>query len=139
PAQAVNLVGLYGLPALHASFGALGGLLGQIIWRPVPLSGVPVALSPNRKPAQRRKKPLFAGPIAWFRVLAGSAFNIAGTLSATMILDKVSEVSHGKLGPTSDLQDQLITWELKALALLVGGALAGATTTNGLKQGLVVA
>jgi hypothetical protein len=36
------------------------------------------------------------------------------------------------------LLDQVVTWEIKVLALLAGGVLAGANTSNGFKQGLFV-
>jgi hypothetical protein len=77
--------------------------------------------------------------VSWFRVVLGTAFAVAGTLSATLLFRKVMDVSAGRLGTTSALQDQIITWEIKALALLVGGVLAGATSANGFKQGLLVA
>ena len=63
---------------------------------------------------------------------------VAGTLSAGMVFKKALDLSDGKLATTHATQDQLITWELKALMLIAGGALAGATTTNGMKQGLFV-
>lgn len=136
PAQDLTMVGLYGQPLLHAAFGAVGGLLGSIIWQPIPLAPVPVVLSPQRKVAPKRKVSPFAGKVAWFRVVAGTAFAVAGTLSATMIYQKVLAMSGGRVGTTPDMQDRIITWEIKALAVLVGAALAGSTTTNGLKQGL---
>src|SRR5262249_39726561 len=36
------------------------------------------------------------------------------------------------------LQDQVITWEIKAFFLLLGAAIAGTSTFNGVKQGLCV-
>jgi hypothetical protein len=76
--------------------------------------------------------------VAWFRVAAGVALAVAGTLAATVIFEKLLDVSHGTLATADDTQDRLITMEIKALALLLGGALAGSTTRNGLKQGLFV-
>ena len=35
-------------------------------------------------------------------------------------------------------QDRVVTWEIQALAVLIGGAVAGYNTANGLKQGLYV-
>lgn len=137
PAQGLTLVGLYGQPLLHAAMGALGGWIGSRIWAPIPLAPVPVAFEPKRKKAAP-KESWFAGKIHWVRVLAGAAFAVAGTLSAAIVFQKVLDLSGNKLGTTHELQDRLITWEIKALAVLVGGALAGATTTNGLKQGLFV-
>lgn len=138
PAQELTIVGLYGQPMLHTAFGAVGGLIGSIIWAPIPAVILPPDMNPQKKKAKRKVVSPFAGKVAWFRVLAGSAFAVAGTLSATMIFQKVLDVSGGKLGTSHELQDWIITWEIKALAVIVGGMLAGATTPNGLKQGLVV-
>ncbi|MFO0879840.1 MAG: hypothetical protein U0840_21040 [Gemmataceae bacterium] len=138
PAQELTIVGLYGQPILHAAFGAIGGMLGSIIWAPIPSAPVPVLLSAAPKRVQRKGPGLLAGKVAWFRVLTGSAFSVAGTLSATMIFEKVLEVSGGRLGTSHELQDRIITWEIKALAILMGGALAGSTTPNGFKQGVCV-
>lgn len=138
PSQELTMVGLYGQPVLHTALGAVGGLIGSLIWRPIPAAAVPLILAPPRKPVPRRKSNLLAGKIHWIRVLVGATLAVVGTLSATLILQKVLDLSQGKLTTTSDLQDRLITWEIKLLALIVGGVLAGATTKNGLKQGLVV-
>jgi hypothetical protein len=81
---------------------------------------------------------LFAGPIAWPGVLAGAALAVAGATWATAVLDLVLSAGEGKLTIDSSLQAQLVTWEITALAMFVGSALAGATTGNGLKQGLCV-
>jgi hypothetical protein len=137
PAQEVTMVGLYGQPLLHAAFGTLGGWLGMQVWKPIPVAS-PILLAPQRKAPAPRTVSAFAGRIFWFRVLAGSAFAIAGTLSATMLFQKVLDASGGILGTSHELQDRLITWEIKAMAVLVGGALAGATTSNGFKQGFFV-
>ena len=48
------------------------------------------------------------------------------------------DLSGGKLGTDSTLQDRIIVWEVRALALLLAGFMAGALTSNGLKQGLIV-
>ncbi len=71
-------------------------------------------------------------------MIGGVILAVAGTLLATLVFEKIIDISHGSLGTSDELQDRLITLEIKALALLFGGALAGATTRNGLKQGLCV-
>ena len=55
-----------------------------------------------------------------------------------VIRDSVLEASEGKLQVSTHLQAELVTWEISALAMIVGGALAGATTRNGSKQGICV-
>jgi hypothetical protein len=138
PGTGITTVSLYGMPILQAAFGAVGGWVGSLIWRPIRTESTTVRVVPARKaPRPRRRSPL-AGPIAWVRVLLGAILAVGGTLSAALIFQKVLDVSGGRLSTTHELQDWLITWEIKALAVLLGGALAGATTPNGLKQGLAV-
>jgi hypothetical protein len=134
-------VALYGQPLLQTAFGALGGAIGRFIWKPPSDPVVPALAAAGGKATPAGKSWLarrFAGPIAWGRVLVGTAVAIAGSLSAGLILDFVLEAGHGKLAVETHLQAHLITWEITALAVVVGSALAGATTRNGLKQGLCV-
>jgi hypothetical protein len=137
PAQALTTVAVLGQPLLQMAVGAVGGWLGCAFWKPLPEE--PAGAVPARKrSALRRQMDLFAGPVAWFRVAAGAILAVIGTLTATIFFEKVLEVSHGALATSDDMQDHFITLEIKALALLLGGALAGSTTRNGFKQGLFV-
>jgi hypothetical protein len=140
PGHPLSAVSIYGQPVLQTAVGALGGWLGCVLWKPLLPPVLPGATHLLRKPGKaRRHFAAFSGRVAWLRVTAGIAVAVAGTLSATMIFDKVLEASNGMLSTSDQMQDQVITWEIKALALLVAGCLAGATTHNGLKQGLVTA
>jgi hypothetical protein len=140
PGHPLTAVSIYGQPVLQTAIGALGGWAGCLLWKPLLPPVLPGATHLLRKPGKaKRHFSLFAGKVAWLRVTAGIAVAVAGSLSATIIFDKVLEASNGVLSTSDQLQDQVITWEIKALALLVGGCLAGATTANGLKQGLVAA
>lgn len=134
---AVHLTSQAGPLLTQVMIGALGGWIGMAIWAPIPRSGVPGALA-QKKPVRKPREPLFAGRVAWLRVALGTALAVAGTLSASYLFDKLLDLGRGKLGTTDELQDLLITWEIKAMAVLIGAAFAGANTTNGLKQGLVV-
>jgi hypothetical protein len=134
-----SAMSLYVQPLLHTVFGAVGGWIGCVVWRPLPTLTAPDGVRQARKAApQRRKISLFAGRVAWLRVLAGTALAVAGTLCANMLFDLVLTAGKGKLTIPAEIQDRVFTWEIKALALLLGGALAGSTTANGLKQGLFV-
>ncbi len=140
PAQALTPIALLGQPLLQAAIGAVGGWLGSSFWKPVPLTTTadetPV---PRKRPNfLRRNLTLFTGPIAWVRVSLGVILAVAGTLTAAVLFEKILDLSHGTLATTDEAQDRLITMEMKALALILGGALAGATTRNGLKQGFCV-
>jgi hypothetical protein len=132
-------VALYGQPILHTAFGAVGGFIGSLIWRPLPrlsLAGdsraARIVLPHSRQPS------ILSGPVVWWRVLAGIAVSAGGSLWANVILEMVLEGSEGRLTIDSHLQAQLVTWEIIALAMMGGGALAGSTTVNGMKQGLIV-
>jgi hypothetical protein len=137
----LTIVTAYGEPLLLTAFGALGGLIGSLIWRPLPEITLP-ALVPGQKSgvrfARREKSFLFSGPIAWGRVLVGIALVVGGALWAHGILKFVLQAAEGKLAIRSHLQARLVTLEICALAALLGSAVAGATTSNGLKQGLCV-
>ena len=115
----------------------LAGWLGSQIWKPLVIATEAEPLR-KAKTASRPRMRLFAGRIAWMRVATGTVLAVAGGLWAENILDLIIAVSDKKLMPGSQFQAQLVTWEISALALFVGSALAGATTANGFKQGLAV-
>jgi hypothetical protein len=124
---------------MHMAFGALGGMLGTIIWRPTPKLSFP-ELEKLRKPI-RMPEPAFrflAGPIYLGRVLLGVFVVVVGVTWSTAILNMVLEAGRGALEIRSHLQAQLVGWEICGLATLFGSGLAGANTWNGLKQGLCV-
>jgi hypothetical protein len=138
PAQALTTIALFGQPLLQAVMGAAGGWIGSVLWKPLPLATEAETPRPRPHAFLRPNMDLFSGPVAWVRVAAGVILAVAGTLTATLLFEKILDLGHGSLATTDELQDRLITLEIKALALLFGGALAGATTRNGLKQGLCV-
>jgi hypothetical protein len=136
--QSLSPVVLYGEPVLQMTLGAFAGWLGGAIWKPLP---VPEHRGPkpvSRKPAPQPRAPLFAGRIAKVRVTLGTVLAVCGTLSATFLFRLMDKLTQDGPANSQATFDQLITWEIKALALIAGGALAGANTHNGLKQGLVV-
>lgn len=138
PAQALTPIALLGQPLLQAGIGAVCGWLGSVFWQPLPAATPAETPLPRKRTSFRRPIPIFSGPVAWFRVALGLTLAVAGTLTATLFFEKILDISHGTLATTDDLQDHLITLELKALALILGGVVAGATTSNGLKQGFCV-
>ena len=82
--------------------------------------------------------PKFDGPVAWIRVLLGSAVAVAGSLFAHRIIDLILTASAGRLDSYLMLQDEMVSWEVRGFAVLVGSGLAGAGTSNGVKQGMYV-
>lgn len=138
PGQALHTVSLYAQPIWQAALGCLAGWLGARIWRPLTPSGEADARRKTPKSVVRSRVRLFAGPVAWGRVMVGTAVAVLGTLWAGTILEVANRASDYALAPGSALQAQLVTWEITALAILAGSALAGASTRNGFKQGLAV-
>jgi hypothetical protein len=130
---------ILGQPVLHTAFGAAGGLIGCLIWKPLPILAGPSTpqVAPPVAPAAPRR-PLFDGPISWGRLLLGAALAIGGGVWAHVILTLVVEAAQGALDITDRLQAQLVTWEVTGLAMLVGSFIAGAGTPNCLKQGVCV-
>ena len=137
PAGDLAALGFFTQPLLQAGPGLVGGVIGSMVWRPI-LHTPTTFLRPTAKKAATRSAPMFAGPIAWGRVLFGCAAVVLASLYATKLFDRIIELSGNKIGTGDDFQDRLITWEIKAFLVLLGAVLAGAATKNGLKQGLVV-
>jgi len=139
----------YGLTVAHILFGALGGLIGIIVWKPLPKLDLPASVPSDQKPVlgtkislppQGDKKVLFpwAGPIAWIRVIVGMVVAVGGAIWALPLLNFL--VALGGLDPAEiiKVQKDVSQGELLALSVLIGGTIAGATTSNGLKQGVLV-
>ncbi len=139
--EAVTDIVLYGQPVLCLVFGALGGLLGSAVWKPLPAVETS-APSSDKTPVPRIRPPstpsAFSGPVSVVRVVCGIVVVVCGVFWPAVILNFVLDYSNGKLRLQSQLEAQMITWEIAGVFMLLGGALAGATTRNGLKQGLCV-
>jgi hypothetical protein len=132
-------VALLGQPVLHTAFGALGGFLGSCIWKPPPRLELPSGpRAPQALVPTQARPSLFSGPFAWGRIVTGAAVAVGGTLWANVLMELVLDASEGRLSINSHVQAQLVTWEVTALAMFVGGAMAGACTVNSLKQGVGV-
>jgi hypothetical protein len=136
--QSLSAVALYGDPLLQTSLGALAGWMGSTFWKPLPESESRGPQRIVRKAPKRARPPLFAGRIAFFRVLLGSALAVGGTLSASALFALIDRLGEGELAGNGTTLDLVVTWEIKALALIAGGLLGGSNTYNGLKQGLCV-
>jgi hypothetical protein len=131
---------IYAEPIIHLATGAVGGALGMLIWRPMPRlhelegssSGAPLPgfgfLLGN----------MFSGPVHMGRVCAGAFVIVVGVVWSQAIMEFLLRASNGSLALTSKLQAQLVSLEIIALVVLIGAGFAGATTRNGIKQGLCV-
>jgi hypothetical protein len=137
-----NIV-IYTLPVLHMALGALGGLMGSLIWRPMPV--LPMldtrgaqAAPPPVEPVSLFSIHFLAGPTYLGRICIGIVIVVGGVGWSSAILQSVVDLSQGHLTISSHLQAKLVSWEIAALAALLGAGYAGANTFNGLKQGLLV-
>ncbi|HWY88337.1 MAG TPA: hypothetical protein VNX28_16615, partial [Gemmataceae bacterium] len=132
-------IALYGQPVLHMAFGALGGLIGTLIWKPLAALPVPEPLEGSKPVAIPAPTLQFlAGPIYLGRVCLGVFIVVNGVVWSNAILNWVMSTSQGALEIRTHLQSQLIGWEVCGLATLFGAGLAGSSTFNGIKQGLCV-
>jgi len=132
------------LPLLQVAFGTVGGFIGNQIWRPIQFTTTPreerltdraAAAAAAAKVPLRKPSPL-AGPVAWLHVAAGVAVAVVGTIGAREVLRFIENIA--QTPPETQYQAKFLTWEISALAMLVGGAIGGANTANGMKQGVFV-
>jgi hypothetical protein len=138
--EVLTEVAIYGQPILHFAFGALGGLLGTVIWRPAPNYAASEEPANTNRPKINIPSSfrLFDGPVHLTRVLIGIAIVVVGVMWSTAILQFALTASQGSLALRSHLQAQLVSWEISGLAILFGAGLSGACTFNGFKQGFCV-
>jgi hypothetical protein len=132
---------LYIEPIMHLVIGTIGGALGMLIWRPSPKLPDLEGSHPSQVPANPWGFSLgttFAGPVHFGRVCAGAFVVVVGVVWSEAVLRFMLRASNGSMAISSQLQAQLVTLEIAALVAVVGAAFAGATTRNGLKQGLCV-
>jgi hypothetical protein len=130
---------IYAEPLMHLAAGALGGALGMVIWRPAPRLPELENSSPVVLPSFGSSLGnMFKGPVHFGRVCAGAFVIVLGILWSQAILVFVLRASNNNLALTSKLQAQLVSMEISALVVLAGAGFAGATTRNGMKQGLCV-
>jgi hypothetical protein len=122
---------------LLVSCGAAGGLAGSVAWP----SNKPVAIYRSPKSSMFRSRPrssAYDGPVAWTRVCMGIPLAVGGVVCAQALREMLVNMGSGKLVIESYFQADFVAWEISALAILAGSAFAGATCSNGIKQGLFV-
>ena len=140
PAYAFTTYWVYIQPFIQIVVGSAGALVSSLIWKPLSVATLPETPSRMAKKlgAKRpRLSKVFAGPVSWLRVLLGALLAAGGCYAAKPALYHVLNNTNW-LSLDAYSQEAMLLWEVKGLALLLGGFLAGAATANGLKQGLVV-
>jgi hypothetical protein len=122
---------------LLVSCGMAGGLAGSAAWQ----ANKPTVAFWRPKSEVRRLRPrrsAYEGPVAWVRVCMGIPLAVGGVMCAQLLREALVDMSQGKIVIDSYIQADFVAWEISALAILIGSAFAGATCSNGLKQGLFV-
>jgi hypothetical protein len=139
PIQAINTPIYFAQPFLQIVVGGIGCIVSSLIWKPLAVVTLPETPSrmAKRLGAKRpRVWKVLAGPVSWLRVLIGVAVGISGYMTVRYILEAALNVSD-KFSMDDTMQESMLLWALRAVALLLGGIVAGAGTVNGLKQGLM--
>src|SRR5262245_411004 len=147
PSKPARTAILFVLPIVHAVFGGLGGVVGSLIWRP-PFNVDLAALAGNKLPAAegrtvqaaKAQTPsfTFAGPISWVRVIIGVVAAVVGAVSPQAIISILLDLLRDYLEKPDPQQIRFLTAEIFSVSIMFGGCIAGATTINGIKQGLCV-
>jgi hypothetical protein len=75
--------------------------------------------------------------VAWLRVLCGTTVAVAGHIGCIFLVRQLFDLLGNHLS-TEFVDERLLVWEVRGLSLVLGGAIAAATRSNGLKQGLYV-
>jgi hypothetical protein len=136
---------LFGQPPLQAAFGALGGFIGSMIWKPIRPMGEPTAPKAPSGPTPKLPswgKTALDGPINWPRVLIGISVAVGVTFWANLIFRSILDnlpPGIGNHAVETPYQAKFVMWEIAVLALVAGGTIAGANSSNGFKQGLIAA
>jgi len=110
---------------LQAAFGAVGGIIGTLIWKPLPsLNLAPGFRIANRRRPRQKNYSYFAGPLSGAGFFPESHSLLAASCGQCD-REFVLEASEGKLRIDTHLQADLVTWEISAVAMLAGSAFAG--------------
>ena len=127
---------LFGAWLPHMVFGAVGGWAGRHFWPSLLDLPDPARSKPEK--AKVDKQVTSGPPLSWLRVLGGAALSVGCTVWAGAIRDGFIHFASGSLILESRVQGRFVAWAISALAMLLGGALAGASSRGGLRHGFLV-
>lgn len=131
--QSVDVLILFAQPVVHAALGAIGASVGGRIWQSAP--DLPI-FARSDGPADEmlsivlpeQRETIEIEPTPWGRLVLGTVVAVGGTFAARWIRDFVVMAGGGS---GHEMQSNFITWEIAALAQVVGGMIAGSNTQNG--------
>ena len=118
---------LMGLPALFILLGVLGGFIGRLTIAPTPKLPVFASLDSRALP-DFEQEPL---RIFWFQIVLGAAIAIGGAIWAEPLRVRLGSALGGRSGGA------MVLWQIATIVSLFGGLVAGATTRNGFRQGVI--
>jgi hypothetical protein len=127
-------------PVLMTICAAIAGAVGSWVWAAVPELDMPAPLVKKSSSIELlQEKPKHAErPTKWLRVIVGSIVIVAGMGLAEKARIGAEKASGGMLRVESRGQGKFMSWQIATLAVLAGGAFAGATTGAGLRHGVFV-
>ena len=129
----------YGQVGVHLVAGTVGGLVGYRIWRPsvaFAFQAEGAVAAPRRQKRWMRR--LLRGPIHYVRIVIGAVFVVVGVICLKEIMEFAMRSANWTMKFDTHFQERMVRFEVAALITVLGSAFAGATTSNGLKQGLFV-
>jgi hypothetical protein len=117
-----------------------GAALGRWFWPALEdwPNAMPVKNEQSKEKKRKAKTEARYTPISWFRILGGSVLAVGCTVWAGPIRDLLIHSGGGMFSIDSHLQAQFIAWVISALAMLIGGAFAGAVSHGGMRHGFLV-
>lgn len=116
--------------------GAMGGLYARQKWPSVHDLPDPSGRAKVKKVKVKKEAPPV--PIAYLRILSGAALAIGCTVWAGYLRDTVVALGAGTFIVENRIQSQFIAWVITTLAMVIGGAFAGAGTPAGVRHGFLV-
>jgi hypothetical protein len=129
---------MYAQPVVHAAVAAIGCIVGRRIWQPAPplpaLASAAVGPGEEELTIVLEDEPeiIEAEPLPWARFLLGAAIAVGGTIGARWIRDFVV-IAGGGTG--HEMQSNFITWQIAALAQVIGGIVTGSNSRSGAMYG----
>jgi hypothetical protein len=135
--QPIDLI-MYAQPVVHSAIAAIGCIVGRWIWQPAPplpaLASAAVGPGEEELSIVLNEEPVVIEiePLPWARFLLGAAIAVGGTIGARWIRDFVVIAGGGN---GHEMQSNFITWQIAALAQVIGGIVTGSNSRSGAMYG----
>jgi hypothetical protein len=127
-------------PFVHAVVGLIGSTIGWRIWQPSPaLPALASTIGPGEAVLSTvlpdEPELVEIEPFPWLRFVVGTVVAVGGTIGARWIRDFVV-LAGGGAG--HEMQSLFITWQIAAIAQVLGGIFVGANSRQGAIYGFWV-